>query len=80
MYIVVVVNQHYPSVLHFKDRSEAIEKYEEYKEQGYVIHLAQVETSHFNTEDFQFQNDELRNYKEDIDHIPANALDVEWYL
>lgn len=78
MYIVVVVNQHYPSVLHFKDRLEAIEKYEEYKERGYVVHLAQVETSHFNTDDYQFEYDKLRDYKDDVENIPVEALDAEW--
>lgn len=80
MFIVVVVKAFYPSVLHFEDRSGAIEKYEEYKERGYVTHLAQVETSHYNTEDFYFQNGDLNKYKDDVENISVEALDIEWYL
>lgn len=79
MWIVVVVESYYPSVLHFKDRIEAIESYEKNKEQGYVTHLAKVETSHFEEESLPTLRGE--EAEPAVEHFQNNAekLDVEWY-
>lgn len=79
MYIVVIVDSYYPSVLHFNERIDAIEFYERNKKEGYVVHLAEVEVSHFDEESLPYIVEE--GYEQSAEYFQRNLekLDVEWY-
>lgn len=69
MWIVVVVDEHYPSVFHFKNEEDARESYEKERGMGFIVHLAEVKDSkidHNNTS-YNFDEDNIESY------------DVEWY-
>ena len=77
MWIVVVVDAFYPSVLHFNNKEEAVESYEKNKEQGYVTHLAETIMSHYEEESLPSRVGESKS----IGHFQKNVeeLDVEWH-
>lgn len=66
MWIVVVVQSHYPSVFHFDEEGEARESYDQSKEYGHVVHLAKVLDSDYC---YDFKN---------IDKEDIKTLDVDW--
>jgi uncharacterized protein (DUF2249 family) len=72
MWIVVIVNQHYPSVLHFHNEQEAKEQYNLYKENGFVVHLAKVH-------DYQFNEDDIFDF-EGINKDNIKTWDIKWYI
>lgn len=71
MWIVVVVDNFYPSVYHFDNKEDAIRSYNKERSMGHIIHLAEVKDSKVNEDNFSIDFDYGRN---DIE-----ALDVEWY-
>lgn len=81
MYIVVVVESYYPSVFHFTSKEEAVECYEKNKEEfGHVVHLAKVETSHFNEDNLPVEYG--KEDEQTVEYFNKNVekLDVEWYV
>lgn len=48
MWIVVVVDQYYPSVMHYSDEEQAKESFNKNKSKGNVTHIAKVERYHVN--------------------------------
>jgi len=69
MWIVVVVDNYYPSVFHFKDEEEARKSYEKERYMGHVVHLAEVKESKSNQD----------NIHNEFDENNIETLDVEWY-
>lgn len=71
MWVVVVVEEYYPSVLHFDDEVEAKKAYEKYKGNQSIVHIAEVK-------DTAFYEESMKDYGMDKDKI--KTWDVEWYI
>lgn len=67
MWIVVVVDNYYPSVFHFDNEEEARKSYEKERFMGHAVHLAEVKESKFDKEVYEF------------DESKPETIDVEWY-
>jgi hypothetical protein len=67
MWLVVVVENYYPSVLHYDSEEEARESFERNKSEGYVTHIAKVSETYINPDEA-----DGRASKD-------NCWDVEWY-
>lgn len=63
MWIVVVLDYYYPSVFHFEEELAALDLYNEYKEYGFLVHLARIESSTLNI------NKQKNSEKEDVFNI-----------
>lgn len=71
MWIVVVVEEHYPSVFHFDNEVEAKKAYEKYKDDRAIVHIAEVKDTSFNEESY----DNSHKNKDDV-----KTWNVEWYI
>lgn len=70
MWIVVVIETYYPSVLHFENEDLAKEAYEKHKNKKAVVHMAEVKSTTFNEE--LAETDMKEKY--------LKTWNVEWYL
>lgn len=85
LWIVVVVDHYYPSVLHFTDENEARKEYERYNESETAVHLAKVEDATYMTKEGDFsENIEpvhdvlVMEGKMVATNVEMNKLNVRW--
>ncbi|MBX0320268.1 hypothetical protein [Shouchella clausii] len=74
MWIVVVVDQYYPSVFHFDNEEEAKTSYLKKRSMGYAVHLAKVTHTKLDIDEFE----RMINFDE-LDGTHVESLDVNWH-
>lgn len=57
MWLVVVLDDYYPSVIHYDNEKEAMESFEKNKSRGYATHIVKVLETYINKEDGRANED-----------------------
>lgn len=73
MWIVVVGEEHYPSIFHFKTKQEAEICFKKNKNAGAFVHMAEVSITSFVDE---YEHTDVQEYKKTFN---PEKLDIEWY-